>query len=104
MEDYVMGAVSQWFGGVKTIQNFYVQANGSASTNEDAWYVDTAITPVSNISKCAINVQGMYVDGNATSWPVTARLTSTSNLRVSCRNGPGAGSSVPTRVQIIEYY
>ena len=71
---------------IASIQTGYVSAAGTAGTGEDAKYVDITITAVASVSKCVVLINGSLPAGyQATS--CTARLTSTTNVRVSVPDG-----------------
>jgi hypothetical protein len=61
---------------IASIQTGYVSSAPSAGSGEDAYYKDTTITAVASTAKCVVLFQDQ-VGG------CTARLTSTTNLRVS---------------------
>lgn len=95
-----MSTLSQFAGGgVKSVQTGYVSLGaGTAGSGEDAAYLDVTITAVSAINKCVVYFQSGYASGVQ---PLTARLTSTTNLRIS---HPTASSPIYGRYYVVEYY
>lgn len=98
---------------VASLQTGYVGTNTvSTSTGEDLRFVDVTISAVSNVNKCFINFMGVSAQGGAASgnyYPpsgangtaaITARLTSTTNLRLSCAV---AMTGISGRWLVLEY-
>lgn len=83
---------------VRSIQTAFVNgapATGTAAT-EDANYLNSSITAVLDVNKCLCFFQS--ADGSA----YTARLMSTTNIRIG-RFG-GGGANVVGRYYVVEYY
>lgn len=64
------------------VQTGYVSGAGTSGTGEDTTYIDVTITAVAAIAKCKVEVMGAG-GGNQSVNNLTARLTSTTNLRIS---------------------
>lgn len=93
---------------IKSIQTGYVASNStSTSTGEDAVYLDVTISAVT-VAKSLVTLtgggQGSSVNGATqpatTGQYITARLTSTTNLRIS---GPGSSAYLVGRWQVVEF-
>jgi len=104
-------------GGIKSIQTGFVDsASGSAGTSmtEDWIYVDVAISAVADIAKCDVSIDGggavsgspiainIAMSKTATTHEITARLTSTTNLRVSMATS-GTHHRISGRWKIVEH-
>lgn len=69
--------------GVRKVQTGFITAtNFSSGTGEDLNYFNITISPVSAANKCEVYFQLAYIFGSNSHLP-TARLTSTTNLRIS---------------------
>jgi hypothetical protein len=105
-------------GGIKSVQTGYVSTSTiSASTSEDENYVDVTITAVADYQKCLCIFQGGMAgstggvsDGQAMakgdtsySHEVTARLTSTTNLRLSSTMVVNTNKYLAGRWYVVEY-
>ena len=98
----ILAGLSSGGVGIRSIQNGFVNAgptSGSAGS-EDATYIDTAITPVDQ-SKSIVFVQS-GVSGGTTDLNLTARLTSASNVRLSCMRSSGYGF-LAGRFTVVEF-
>lgn len=90
-------------------QTGYVSTTSvSTSTGEDIRYVDVTITAVSAVAKCIVIFDGasgaslaaaQSISGSADAYRVTARLTSTTNLRLAM---PHADAAIVGRWQVID--
>jgi hypothetical protein len=89
------------------IQTGYVAASPSTSTGEDAYYTNVTITAVSAVADCVVLVHGpglAQVDGTVYLLVApTARLTSTTNLRISCPAVLTASGTLKARWTVIDY-
>lgn len=109
-------------GTIKSIQTGFVNlatTDGTTDTEDDK-YVDVTLTAVGSTAKCICLFQGghayttptadpqlaLYVGSNGSIWSiVTARLTSTTNLRLGTLDGGlGAASVIVGRYYVIEFY
>lgn len=97
-------------GTVKSIQTGFANSTSTAGAGEDAKYLDVAITAVASTAKCVVLVIPDFYNhfisdtygGNYQVFPAirSARLTSTTNLRLSSLLAP----SIVGRWTVIEYY
>jgi len=70
---------------IKSFQTGYTTANGTAGSGEDARYIDVTISAVAT-DKCLLQVTGRWWEpdvGEKGAEKLTARLTSSTNLRIS---------------------
>jgi hypothetical protein len=98
---------------IKSVQTGYLSGGSSlaAGSGEDARYIDITISSV-NTSKCLIMFVGGRSDTTATAmsevsasntYKCTARLTSSTNLRIASNLDTSSFSNIAGRWQIIEY-
>lgn len=123
-----MSTISQFAGsGVKQIITGFVNdvapTNGSAGTGEDYFYYDITHGGTVNTSKCTVTFTGSsgypnygavysYGLSNSNFYTrriVSARLTSTTNLRLAAQFDQGVGNSLTYfyfigRFTIVEYF
>lgn len=88
---------------IASYQSGYVgAAPATGGTGQDARYIDVAIAAVASTAKCVILVNGYHDDGTGNGPTAMARLTSTTNLRISTPQG-GAGGAIYARWQVVEF-
>lgn len=98
--------------GLSGVQTGHINnVTPSTSTGEDAYYYDVTITAVGDTTKCISMFDGgagtnandgMLKSGSTASALVTARLTSTTNLRVSFQSTIGT-YNITGRWTVIEF-
>lgn len=99
--------------GVQSIQTGYTSGGSlSSGTGEDVLYRDIAITAVADITKCVPSFVGsagqdaslatQISNPSVAIFWVSARLTSTTNLRLACTN-PGGYPVISGRWMVVEY-
>lgn len=95
---YLDMAISAVPSGIVGVQTGYVSSGSpSSGATEDTQYIDTTITAVANVNKCLVIVQ---VAAGSSSSNFTARLTSTTNVRVSCAS---ASATMRARFYVVEF-
>lgn len=109
-----IGSLAKFGGGVKSVQTGYTSGTGlSSGSGEDTRYRDITISAVADITKCAVSFVGSGGNSAAEStqisnigssifW-VSARLTSTTNLRVAMSSNPGGTPYIAGRWAVVEY-
>ena len=81
----VVGTGALTVSAIRSVQSGYVAGAGSsASTGENARYLDTTITAVADTAKCVVTI---LQQGGADTAATNGHLTSTTNLRVTAASG-----------------
>lgn len=110
MADHLLSSLTSGGGGVRSIQTGHINNQAtSISTGEDLRYVDVTITAVT-VANCVALFQGSialstgdagFYTGTASQGIVTARMTSTTNLRLAF--AAAAYGFMTGRWYVIEY-
>jgi hypothetical protein len=98
--------------GVKQVITGYVEASASAGSGEDVVYVDVTISAVNTAKSVVFFLGGtgssavnarLLTASSASSSSCTARLTSTTNVRISANTNLGT-PIISGRYTVLEFY
>lgn len=86
---------------IKSIQSVYSSQATTNSSGEDLRFIDVTVAAVTDTTKCYCYAAGTVTATTNYSGAISARMTSTTNVRLSTQ--ASGASNIAARVYVVEY-